>query len=611
MEKKGGRVVARWLVLVLLLLPVVAAALTPAGTLITHSFSVRFANPSQPQLVSSNQTQVTIGDLAAPALVPPRSALGAAGQPVDFLHTITNRGNAPDTFQLKAALLRGALPQSVPAPAVQFFSADGKSPLPVDASGQQTIGPLAAGASLDLVLRVTPPAGSEGTVENLTVSATSTAFPARTASLADQLSIPAPGLAPLVLAVTPEGAVLSGTVLTYSIALANSGALPVSGVRIADPLSPLLQYQQGSAQFPAGLSGSVSYDGGSRTLGFLIPSLPAGFNGTITFQARVVSDAPAGSPIPNRASITSDLSATPGNSNSTLNSVFAGDLRVSRVGRCTLQQLLEPPGLKVNFPPESAAVGPFTISGESEPGLRVFVDGVEVVSASPGKFQQVVRLRPGVNLIRVEALDPTGNASYASRIVYGRPPPLPPRGSPLLRLPPRPEGEVGEEPPGGKRSVAQRLVGQEEASMHKKLKFPLRFKILVSQLLVVSVVLSLITFTMANLFHVDKTAYIHDLTSTVVLHTAAEANSLMQGYRERLRLFSRVMSEEESAGGGRVLQGLFEEFPEFVMVTRQSGGGEETVYDAAGLAAGGGSKEELLRFRQSHPLPALAAGGEP
>jgi len=110
----------------------------------------------------------------------------------------------------------------------------------------------------------------------------------------------------------------------------------------------------------------------------------------------------------------------------------------SRVGRCTLQQLLAPPGLKVNFPPESAAVGPFTISGESEPDLRVFVDGVEVVSASPGKFQQVVRLRPGVNLIRVEAIDPAGNASYASRIVYGRP------SAPPAAPPPPPPS-----PPGG------------------------------------------------------------------------------------------------------------------------------------------------------------------
>ncbi|HEY5514143.1 MAG TPA: ATP-binding protein [Geomonas sp.] len=147
--------------------------------------------------------------------------------------------------------------------------------------------------------------------------------------------------------------------------------------------------------------------------------------------------------------------------------------------------------------------------------------------------------------------------------------------------------------------------------MPKKLKFPLRFKILVAQLLGVTVVLSLITFTMANLFHADKTAYIHDLTSTVVLHTAEEANALLVGYRERLRLFSRIMAQDELDGRQQVLNRLFEEFGEFLMVTRGSAGGEETVYDAAALAAGGLSKEDLLRFRSSHPLPASLAGGEP
>ena len=147
--------------------------------------------------------------------------------------------------------------------------------------------------------------------------------------------------------------------------------------------------------------------------------------------------------------------------------------------------------------------------------------------------------------------------------------------------------------------------------MQKKLKFPLRFKILLCQLLMVSVVLSLITFTMANLFHVDKTAYIHDLTSTVVLHTAEEANTLLVGYRERLRLFSRVMSEDGIEGRQQVLKGLFEEFGEFVMVTRSTTAGQQTVYDAAGLAASGLTRDELLAFRESHPLPAGAAGGEP
>jgi two-component system, NtrC family, sensor kinase len=142
--------------------------------------------------------------------------------------------------------------------------------------------------------------------------------------------------------------------------------------------------------------------------------------------------------------------------------------------------------------------------------------------------------------------------------------------------------------------------------MEKKLKFPLRFKILVSQILVVSVVLSLITFTMANRFHLDKTAYIHDLTSTVVLHTAAEANALMVGYQERLKLFSRVMGDQ-GLEGPKVVRGLFEEFGEFIMVTRTTEGGEETVYDSAGLAASGVTKDELLRFRDSHPLPPVSS----
>ncbi len=147
--------------------------------------------------------------------------------------------------------------------------------------------------------------------------------------------------------------------------------------------------------------------------------------------------------------------------------------------------------------------------------------------------------------------------------------------------------------------------------MHRNVKFPLRFKILLSQLLVVSVVLSLITFTMAKLFQVDKTAYIHDLTSTMVLHASEEANALLVGYRERLKLFSRIISEDGMDRRQQVLKRLFEEFGEFVMVTRSTESGEETVFDAAALAAGGVTKEQLLQFKESHPVPAGRAGGEP
>lgn len=92
----------------------------------------------------------------------------------------------------------------------------------------------------------------------------------------------------------------------------------------------------------------------------------------------------------------------------------------SRVGRCRLQQVLTAPQLEVGFPAENPAAGEYTLSGRSEPGARVYVDGVPVATEQSGRFARHLRLNPGVNLIRVEAVDATGNASYASRIVYGR-----------------------------------------------------------------------------------------------------------------------------------------------------------------------------------------------
>jgi len=74
----------------------------------------------------------------------------------------------------------------------------------------------------------------------------------------------------------------------------------------------------------------------------------------------------------------------------------------------------------VQFPPESAPAGPYTLSGRAAPGARIYVDGIETAAEEAGGFVHQGVLKPGGNLIRVEAIDPAGNASYASRIVYGR-----------------------------------------------------------------------------------------------------------------------------------------------------------------------------------------------
>ena len=148
---------ARWLAFALLLVPGTAASLTPTGSVIRHSSAVSFGTQTPLREVVSNQTQVTIKDLADPIIVPARSASTSPGQSFDFLHTITNQGNSPDSFLLKAGSLQAVLPDSGSPLPMQFFSSDGITPLPGDGAGNQIAGPLAPEASFGLVLRVTPP----------------------------------------------------------------------------------------------------------------------------------------------------------------------------------------------------------------------------------------------------------------------------------------------------------------------------------------------------------------------------------------------------------------------------------------------------------------------
>ncbi len=142
--------------------------------------------------------------------------------------------------------------------------------------------------------------------------------------------------------------------------------------------------------------------------------------------------------------------------------------------------------------------------------------------------------------------------------------------------------------------------------MRLQLRFPIRLKIMVALLFVITSVVSLITFTMGRLFNQDKTAYIHDLTSLIALHTAEEARSQLDGYRERLLVFGGVMYEQglTQAQKNDLLKRLFEDFQEFVAVTLYVNGVERaTVYDAHQLVEAGLDRGDLATYRLAHLLP--------
>jgi len=77
--------------------------------------------------------------------------------------------------------------------------------------------------------------------------------------------------------------------------------------------------------------------------------------------------------------------------------------------------------------------------------------------------------------------------------------------------------------------------------MPSKIRVTFRFKILLSVLIVVTTVVSLITFTMARMFHADKVAYVEDLVSLVSVHAAEEANLRLTAYQDQLVTAGRVL----------------------------------------------------------------------
>jgi signal transduction histidine kinase len=142
--------------------------------------------------------------------------------------------------------------------------------------------------------------------------------------------------------------------------------------------------------------------------------------------------------------------------------------------------------------------------------------------------------------------------------------------------------------------------------MGKKAKFPIRVKILITVLVVVTIVVGLITFNMARMFHSDKMAYIHDLTSVIAIHAAEETRSLLIGYRERLQVFARLIYGEDllSHQKAKMLRELFEDFQDFVAVSVYERNEEMvTVYNAEALKGAELTKGDLGRYRRDHPLP--------
>jgi len=94
---------------------------------------------------------------------------------------------------------------------------------------------------------------------------------------------------------------------------------------------------------------------------------------------------------------------------------FFSDVRQFRV-----VQDRQPPRLEVRFPQDTLHTGRYLLNGSTEPGARVYIGGVQVQTRRNGKFEYPLKLKPGLNVIVVEAFDAVDNVTYRSKKVISK-----------------------------------------------------------------------------------------------------------------------------------------------------------------------------------------------
>ncbi len=142
-----------------------------------------------------------------------------------------------------------------------------------------------------------------------------------------------------------------------------------------------------------------------------------------------------------------------------------------------------------------------------------------------------------------------------------------------------------------------------------RFRFPLRVKVLLTVLLLIMLVMSLNTSTMATLFRDDKTTYIRDLTAVMASHVAEEADSLLRHYLANMQAFGDVIYDTSLDPDTKqdVIQNLFRNYRDIVAIAARRGNGEPvTAFDSNDLTRLDISRATLLEYRNEHPLPQIS-----
>jgi len=223
---------------------------TTAGTDITNQATVTYEDANGNSLTAlSNVVTTTVSQVAAVDVSPDNGGSGDPGDTLVYAHTLTNNGNADDTFDLTAVSANGWT-------TVVFVdtNANGQYDAGTDTVIADT-GVVLENGTFDFWVAVTiPPGASNGASDVTTVTGTSQ-FDTNVNDIAtDTTNVTSPDVA-VVKSVSPTGSQPPGTTLTYTIQITNNGSADASNVVMTDPVPTNTTY----------VANSITQDAAPRT----------------------------------------------------------------------------------------------------------------------------------------------------------------------------------------------------------------------------------------------------------------------------------------------------------------------------------------------------------
>lgn len=300
------------------------AAAPAAGTIIGNQASADYTDSGgTPRTATSNVVQTIVQPVYSHTLVTNRTATAAPGGQVTYAHTLTNTGNATDSYTLSAADVVGTDSTNygaitIYADADQNGVADNGTPLTGSIS-------LTAGQSFGYVVVATiPGAAVSGNTIALTTSAVSTNSGTQTNT--DTATITNNGVIVVTKAVSSaSGPSPSASNLTYTLSYTNTGNTAATDLTITDVIPTGMTYVAGSARWSV-TGSTVLTDANSADAQGSGPTITYDFN--ITATNRVTAKVSTVNPGESRTvtfQVSVNSSVAPGAINNTANYTYDPD----------------------------------------------------------------------------------------------------------------------------------------------------------------------------------------------------------------------------------------------------------------------------------------------